>query len=56
MEKIITEQMLDALRASLEGGMSPKRYRHTVEVEKMARRLGEIYLPDRQNNPSTIIS
>lgn len=47
MEKIITEQMLDALRASLEGKMSPKRYGHTVEVEKMAARLGRLYLPEK---------
>ena len=47
MEKIITEEMLDALRVSLGEGMSPKRYKHTVEVERMAVRLGEIYLPEK---------
>jgi len=44
---MITEERLDALRNSLCGEMSPKRYRHTVEVEKMAARLGEMYIPDR---------
>lgn len=43
----ITEAMLDGLRASLSVKMSPKRYRHTCEVEKMAVRLGELYLPDK---------
>ena len=43
----ITEQMLDALREELRGTMSEKRYRHTVEVERMAARLGALYAPDR---------
>ena len=43
----ITEAMLDGLRASLSVKMSPKRYRHTCEVEKMAVRLGELYLPEK---------
>ena len=42
----ITEQMLDALREELKGAMSEKRYRHTVEVERMVSRLGELYAPD----------
>jgi nicotinate-nucleotide adenylyltransferase len=41
----ITEQMLDALREELRGTMSEKRYRHTVEVERMVMRLGELYAP-----------
>ena len=44
---MITESMLDELRSSLEGAMSPKRYRHTVEVEKMVTRLGELYAPEK---------
>ncbi len=44
---MITESMLDELRVTLEGKMSPKRYRHTVEVEKMVTRLGELYAPDK---------
>ena len=48
----ITKDMLDELRSRLEsnfksGAMSEKRYRHTLEVEKMAARLGEIYIPDK---------
>lgn len=43
----ITEEMLDALRAELESSMSPKRFRHTAEVEKMAARLGALYTPDQ---------
>ncbi len=42
----ISETALDALRQSLRDTMSEKRYRHTVEVEKMAVRLGELYAPD----------
>ena len=41
----ITEPMLDALREELRGTMSEKRYRHTVEVERMVMRLGELYAP-----------
>ena len=44
--KIITEEMLAALREELSGTMSPKRYRHTAEVEKMAARLGALYAPE----------
>ena len=36
---MITEKMLDALRESVMARMSPKRFRHTAEVEKMAERL-----------------
>ena len=35
--------MLDALRLDMEKDMSPKRFRHTAEVEKMAERLGVLY-------------
>ena len=46
--------MLDSLRESLDrnfksGAMSEKRYRHTLEVEKMAARLGEIFVPNKVN-------
>lgn len=44
---MITEGMLDELRTTLGEKMSEKRYRHTVEVEKMAARLGAMYAPDR---------
>ena len=46
---MITEKMLDALRTDIESRMSPKRLGHTLEVEKMAVRLGELYAPDRIN-------
>ena len=50
----ITEELLDSLRSELEekrrtGRMSEKRFFHTVEVEKMAARLGEIYAPEKIN-------
>lgn len=47
MKKIITEEMLSELRHELEKKMSAKRLRHTLEVEKMAVRLGELYLPEK---------
>ena len=43
---MITEKMLDALRSEIEKNMSPKRYRHTAEVEKMIERLGGLYAPE----------
>ncbi len=43
----LTEAALDALRESLREEMSEKRYRHTVEVEKMVLRLGELYAPHK---------
>ena len=50
----ITEDMIIALRESLKaqnerGEMSDKRYDHTLEVEKMAARIGELYAPDKIN-------
>ena len=44
---MITEEMLDGLRASVSSGMSEKRFRHTAEVERMAARIGELYAPDK---------
>ena len=41
-----TEEMLSSLRKSVGELMSEKRYNHTLEVEKMAARIGEIYLPE----------
>lgn len=43
----ITEQMLSGLRDALAGQMSEKRYRHTLGVERMVIRLGELYLPTK---------
>lgn len=45
----MTEQMLDALREDMEKNMSPKRFRHTAEVEKMAVRLGKLYFGEDED-------
>lgn len=39
--------MLEKLRTDVKKEMGEKRYNHTLEVEKMAVRLGEIYAPDK---------
>lgn len=44
---MITEEMLDTLRASVASTMSEKRFRHTAEVEKMVARLAALYLPEK---------
>ena len=44
---MITETQLNLLREELSSSMSEKRYRHTVEVEKMVVRLAELYAPDQ---------
>lgn len=46
MSRPITEEMLDELRQNIVKTMSSKRARHTLEVEKMAVRLAEIYSPE----------
>lgn len=43
----MTEEMLRELRESLSDKMSAKRYRHTVEVERMVARLGALYVPEK---------
>ncbi len=43
----ITEKMLNELRNEAETKMSPKRFAHTVAVERMAARLCELYCPDQ---------
>ena len=53
-DSAITTEMLEALRKKLEknyadGSMSEKRYRHTLEVEKMAARLGALFAPEKEN-------
>ena len=45
---MITEDMLDALRADMAGQMSEKRFRHTAEVEKMVARLALLYVPQKE--------
>ncbi len=45
---MITEEMLDALRADVAGSMSEKRFHHTAEVERMVARLAALYLPQKE--------
>ena len=47
MNNNFTEEMLVNLREKVRSEMGEKRYFHTLEVEKMASRLGEIYAPDQ---------
>ena len=46
MNNKFSEKMLDELRQKVSFEMGEKRYFHTLEVEKMAARLGSIYAPD----------
>ena len=46
MNNNFSEEMLASLREKMKNEMGEKRYNHTLEVEKMAARLGEIYAPD----------
>lgn len=43
----MTEKLILKLRDTVSTSMSPKRAFHTLEVEKMAVRLGEIYAPEK---------
>ena len=47
MNNKFSEEMLSHLRESVKNEMGEKRYFHTLEVEKMAERLGKIYAPDK---------
>jgi predicted HD superfamily hydrolase involved in NAD metabolism len=47
MNNKFSEEMLSFLRESVKNEMGEKRYFHTLEVEKMAARLGQIYAPDQ---------
>ena len=42
-----SETMLEQLRDSVSGSMSPKRFAHTAAVEQMVARLGALYAPDK---------
>ena len=42
----ITEKMLNTLRETIKGSMSPKRFVHTVAVEEMVARLCALYCPE----------
>lgn len=46
MNNNFSEEMLAVLREKMKNEMGEKRYNHTLEVEKMAARLAEIYAPD----------
>ncbi len=50
MNNNFSEEMLSQLRERVKNEMGEKRYFHTLEVEKMAARLGEIYA--REQIPS----
>jgi nicotinate-nucleotide adenylyltransferase len=47
MNNKFSEEMLFSLRESVKNEMGEKRYFDTLEVEKMAERLGEIYAPNQ---------
>lgn len=47
MQKIITEEMLDALKDNVAKTLSKRRYEHTLEVEKMVSVLAGIFCPDK---------
>lgn len=47
MNNKFSEEMIAILRESVKNEMGEKRYFHTLEVEKMAARLGHIYAPDQ---------
>ena len=47
MNNKFSEEMLSSLRESVKNEMGEKRYFHTLEVEKMAARLGQIYAQDK---------
>ena len=49
MREQISDEMLDSLRNSLKTKMSGYRLAHTLGVEEMARRIGEIYCPEKVN-------
>ena len=43
----MTENMITHLRETVKASMSEKRSFHTLAVEQMAIRLGQIYAPDK---------
>lgn len=47
MNNNFSEEILATLRENVKNEMGEKRYRHTLEVEKMVIRLGEIYAKDQ---------
>ncbi len=49
MATVITEEMLDALRARVIPYYEAKRYAHALAVEKEITRLGRVFMPERIN-------
>lgn len=47
MNNNFSEEMLAILRQKMKNEMGEKRYNHTIEVEKMAIRIGEIYAKEQ---------
>lgn len=45
--QMITEEMLAELRDTLAARISPKRFRHTLGVEREIEQLGRLYLPEK---------
>lgn len=45
MKIVFTEEKLDMLREKVRPYLKPKRYEHTLAVEKEASKLAEIYMP-----------
>ena len=43
------EEKLNVLRLKVQARLSPKRWIHTAEVEKMAARLSELFCPQKKN-------
>ena len=43
----ISEELLEGLREKISGRMSGKRLAHTLAVEKMAVKIGELYCPEK---------
>ena len=44
---MINEEMLEKLRVGVSSVMSDRRFRHTLGVEAVARKLSKIWLPER---------
>jgi len=50
---IINDNMLDVLRKDICSQMSEKRYKHTLGVEKAAKYMSDIFLPQEKNELCT---
>ena len=45
----ISDSEIEVLRGKISSGMSEKRYLHTLAVEDMARRLADLYCPEKKS-------